>query len=272
MLKPAHNLVCPKRLGRFSVPTRRGKRSWRQDGLIHSPTGSGKRWPPSWSVAGEIGRTRIIRRHGSHSGDLDHTLRALASDTAAALPGSGRGVGRALFGSCEPETRARQRKQNGGNASILVTTPESLTLLLTHQEVLEQFKGLRGVVCDEWHELLASKRGVQTDLALSRLRNLAPNTSRVGGFCHASNVQEAAQALVGPDRPPPELVRGTAEKTIEVECLLPEKVERLAWSGHIGVRLVPLVLERIRQATSTIIFTNTRAQAEIWYRVGSGSA
>ena len=74
------------------------------------------------------------------------------------------------------------------------------------------------------------------------------------------------QALVGPNRPPPELVRGRAEKTIEVECLLPEKVERLAWSGHIGVRLVPLVLERIRQATSTIIFTNTRAQAEIWYR------
>ena len=240
-----------------------------KDGLIHSPTGSGK------TLAAIVGPLLERLADPESSEDTDPIrviwitpLRALASDTAAALREAVESLGVPFSvalrtGDTSSAEKTKQRKKL---PSILVTTPESLTLLLTHQEVLEQFKGLRAVVCDEWHELLASKRGVQTDLALSRLRNLAPKLRVWGVSATLGNVQEAAQALVGPDRPPPELVRGTAEKTIEVECLLPEKVERLAWSGHIGVRLVPLVLERIRQATSTIIFTNTRAQAEIWYR------
>ncbi|MEC7385826.1 MAG: DEAD/DEAH box helicase, partial [Planctomycetota bacterium] len=240
-----------------------------KDGLIHSPTGSGK------TLAAIIGPLLERLAEAESSQDTDPIrviwitpLRALASDTAAALREAVEALGVPFSvalrtGDTSSAEKTKQRKKL---PSILVTTPESLTLLLTHQEVLEQFKGLRAVVCDEWHELLASKRGVQTDLALSRLRNLAPNLRVWGVSATLGNVHEAAQALVGPNRPPPELVRGRAEKTIEVECLLPEKVERLAWSGHIGVRLVPLVLERIRQATSTMIFTNTRAQAEIWYR------
>ena len=240
-----------------------------KDGLIHSPTGSGK------TLAAIVGPLleRLAEAEPSEGPDPIRViwitpLRALAADTAAALREAVEGLDVPFSvalrtGDTSAAEKTKQRKKL---PSILITTPESLTLLLTHHEVLEQFKGLRAVVCDEWHELLGSKRGVQTDLGLSRLRKLAPKLRVWGVSATLGNIQEAAQALVGPDRPPPEMVRGTSEKTIEVECLLPEKVERLAWSGHIGVRLVPLVLERIRQANSTIIFTNTRAQAEIWYR------
>ena len=240
-----------------------------KDGLIHSPTGSGK------TLAAIVGPLLERLAEPESSEDTDPIrviwitpLRALASDTAAALREAVEALGVPFSvalrtGDTSSAEKTKQRKK--------------LALHFGHDsgvpDVVADPQGSAGAiqrpsrcVCDEWHELLASKRGVQTDLALSRLRNLAPKLRVWGVSATLGNVQEAAQALVGPDRPPPELVRGTAEKTIEVECLLPEKVERLAWSGHIGVRLVPLVLERIRQATSTIIFTNTRAQAEIWYR------
>ena len=250
------------------------KKAWEsflqgKDGLIHSPTGSGK------TLAAIIGP--LLERI-SEGGECDEDdpirvvwitpLRALASDTASALQEAVDAL-KVPFsvalrtGDTSASEKAKQRKRL---PSILVTTPESLTLLLTHHEVVEQFRGLRAVVCDEWHELLSSKRGVQTDLALGRLRNLAPKLRVWGISATLGNVDEAAQALAGPIRPPPELVQGTTEKTIKVECVLPDKVERLSWSGHIGVRLVPMVLERVLEARSTIIFTNTRAQAEIWYR------
>ena len=136
-----------------------------KDGLIHSPTGSGK------TLAAIVGPLLERLAESESSEDTDPIrviwitpLRALASDTAAALREAVEALGVPFSVALRTgdTTSAEKTKQRKKLPSILVTTPESLTLLLTHQEVLEQFKGLRAVVCDEWHELLASKRGVQT--------------------------------------------------------------------------------------------------------------
>jgi hypothetical protein len=122
-------------------------------------------------------------------------------------------------------------------------------------------RGLRGVVVDEWHELLGSKRGVQTELALARLRTLAPGARTWGLSATLGNTDEAARALVGvhagPARP---LVRGIAPKAIEVETLIPETIERYPWAGHIGhgaARAGHRAGSRPRGGV-TLLFTNTR--------------
>lgn len=241
-----------------------------RDGLIFSPTGTGKTFA-AWM--GPV--LERLREKGTAGVAPDPVrvvwitpLRALASDTAAALSESAAALG--LNWSVETRTgdtassiKARQRKRL---PTALVTTPESLTILLTYPETLRQLRGLRCVVCDEWHELLSTKRGVQTELALSRLRACAPALRVWGVSATLGNLPVAARALVGPDRPEPVMVRGASTKPIEIECLLPPSIERYPWAGHIGTTLLDQVVERIRAASSTLLFTNTRSQAEIWFR------
>lgn len=250
------------------------RRAWEayldgRDELIFSPTGTGK------TFAAWLGPV-LERLAEGPAGDLADPirvvwitpLRALANDTAQALQESADALGlrwtvETRTGDTASSMKARQRKRL---PTALVTTPESLTILLTYPETLQQLKGLRCVVCDEWHELLSTKRGVQAELALARLRGCAPALRVWGVSATLGNLETAARVLVGPDRIAPEMVRGSADKPIGIECLLPESVERYPWAGHIGTALVRSVVERIRVAESTLVFTNTRAQAEIWFR------
>lgn len=242
-----------------------------RDGLIFSPTGSGKTYA-AW--LGPV--LEAMRERPRHAGPDPEPirvvwitpLRALASDTARALQEAADAVG--LNWSVETRTgdtgsslKARQRRRL---PTALVTTPESLTILLTYSETLKQLRALRCVVCDEWHELLSTKRGVQAELALARLRACAPALRVWGVSATLGNLDTAARVLVGPDRPPPAMIRGRASKPIEIECLLPESIERYPWAGHIGTSLLDRVVERIHAASSTLVFTNTRSQAEIWFR------
>lgn len=253
------------------------RRAWEayldgRDGLIFSPTGTGK------TFAAWLGPVleRLAEPGSGGGGDLADPirvvwitpLRALANDTATALQESADALGlrwtvETRTGDTASSMKARQRKRL---PTALVTTPESLTILLTYPETLQQLKGLRCVVCDEWHELLSTKRGVQAELALARLRGCAPALRVWGVSATLGNLETAAQVLVGPDQVPPMMVRGSGDKPIGIECLLPESVERYPWAGHIGTALVRPVVERIRAAESTLVFTNTRAQAEIWFR------
>lgn len=244
-----------------------------RDGLIFSPTGTGKTFA-AW--LGPVLERLTEEPVGRGGGDLADPirvvwitpLRALANDTAMALQESADALGlrwtvETRTGDTASSMKARQRKRL---PTALVTTPESLTILLTYPETLQQLKGLRCVVCDEWHELLSTKRGVQAELALARLRGCAPALRVWGVSATLGNLETAAQVLVGRDRVPPMMVRGSGDKPIGIECLLPESVERYPWAGHIGTALVRPVVERIRGAESTLVFTNTRAQAEIWFR------
>jgi ATP-dependent Lhr-like helicase len=107
---------------------------------------------------------------------------------------------------------------------------------------------------------------VQAELALARLRAAAPDLRVWGISATLGNLDTAARTLVGPSRPDPAMIRGRDTKPIAIECLLPDSIERYPWAGHIGTTLVPQVVERVQAAASTLVFTNTRSQAEIWFR------
>jgi ATP-dependent Lhr-like helicase len=167
-------------------------------------------------------------------------------------------------GDSRASIKAKQLKQL---PTALITTPESLCLLLTHAPLQTQLSALEGVIVDEWHELLGSKRGIQVELALARLRKLNPSLRIWGLSATLGNLTEAGQALVGckPIKPC-RIIHGTIRKRLRIESLIPERIERFPWSGHIGARMVPQVSKEIEQVKSALVFANTRSQTEIWYQ------
>ena len=168
-------------------------------------------------------------------------------------------------GDTSTKERNAQKKQM---PDALIITPESLHLLFTQKNSSEIFKNLHTVVVDEWHELMGSKRGTQTELALARLRNLNPELQTWGISATIGNLDEAMQVLLGMRKSAeePVIIKAKNEKKITVESILPEKVETLPWYGYMGVRLVDKVVEVVNRSNTTLLFTNTRAQSEIWYR------
>jgi len=165
-------------------------------------------------------------------------------------------------GDTSSTAKQRQRKQL---PAAMVTTPESLSVLLSYPESAAQLRSLRCVVVDEWHELLGTKRGTQTELALARLRTLAPELRVWGISATLGNLEQARDVLL-PHSPAAPIITAHERKEILVETLLPPTLERFPWAGHIGLKLLPEVLDRIRAAATTLLFTNTRAQAEIWFQ------
>ena len=167
------------------------------------------------------------------------------------------------------DTSTRERaKQKEKPPDLLITTPESLHLLLTQKDYAEGFKNLRAVVVDEWHELLGSKRGVQMELALSRLKGLLPALKVWGISATLGNMEQAMEVLLGATyaRDRVMFIRSDIRKAIEIASILPDEVERMPWAGHLGIQLLEKIIPIIQRSTSTLIFTNTRSFAEIWYQ------
>ena len=198
-------------------------------------------------------------------------LRALASDTVESLAAAIEQLGipwqvEKRTGDTDPSVRNRQRKTF---PEVLVTTPESLTLMLSWPDSLNRFASLRTIVVDEWHELMGSKRGVQTELALARIRRKCPHVRTWGLSATIGNLDEALETLCGPNcigKDSTQLIRGDLEKRIEIESVIPENIERFPWAGHLGVRLASPVADLIENSNSSLVFTNTRSQTEFWYR------
>ncbi|WOO42194.1 ligase-associated DNA damage response DEXH box helicase [Rubellicoccus peritrichatus] len=236
-----------------------------KSGLIHAPTGIGKTYA---AVGGPV----IQALNGKLQSGLQvlwiTPLRALANDTADAISRMLEGVGlnwtvEIRHGDVSSSTRQRQKRRL---PELLVTTPESLTVLLSYEDASEKFSRVNCVICDEWHELLGTKRGIQTELALSRLQAINPELCRWGLSATIGNVEEALEVLTGAAINESILIEGKCEKQIEIETLLPETIEKFPWAGHLGIRLLPEVIQRIRSARTSLVFTNTRAQCEIWYQ------
>lgn len=164
-------------------------------------------------------------------------------------------------GDTSASVRAKQKQRL---PEVLITTPESLSLLLTRDEAPAAFAGLMGVIVDEWHELLASKRGTQVELALARLRRFAPSLRTWAMSATIANIDDAANAVVGTHRPST-LVRGEMERPTTIDAILPRNERSLPWCGHLGLSMVPAVLEELDPRVPTILFTNTRSQAERWF-------
>lgn len=164
-------------------------------------------------------------------------------------------------GDTSASVRQRQRKRP---PHALVTTPESLSILLSSADTHAQLRGVRLVVADEWHELIGTKRGVQLELGLAHLRALNPGLRTWGLSATLPNIDEALEALLGPGHRG-RVVRAMRRKTIVVDSIAPRDVARFPWAGHLGMQLLPDILRAIDDARTTLLFTNTRSQAEIWY-------
>jgi ATP-dependent helicase Lhr and Lhr-like helicase len=255
-----------------------------ESGLIHAATGTGKtyaawlgpliEWLDERGVSGDApAGTRGVREPRHAAAPRLRVLwitplRALAADTAAALraPIDDLDLPWTLetrTGDTSASVRARQRRQL---PTALITTPESLSLLLSQPEAPALFADLRAVVVDEWHELLASKRGVQTELALARLRHWRPHLRTWGLSATMGNLEVALRALVGTASPRSRLVRGLVPKTLAVDSLIPPRIDRFPWAGHLGLSMVEPVADAVSEGRSALVFTNTRAQSEIWYQ------
>lgn len=244
-------------------------------GLIHATTGTGKTLA-AWlgPVAEALAETE--QRPTATGNDALRVLwitplRALAVDTLHALQEPLKAL--SLNWSVESRTgdtsAATRRKQQNRLPTTLVTTPESLSLLLTRSDAREQFRNLRAVICDEWHELLATKRGVQVELALARLRRWRPALRTWALSATLGNLPEALAVIAPPQTrlpaAPAVMIQGASRKQIVVDSLIPERIERFPWAGHMGLNQLPDVLAAVDQAASTLIFTNTRSQTEAWY-------
>jgi len=236
-------------------------------GLIHASTGTGKTYAAFLGPVLEA----LAEAPAAHPPPLRvlwiTPLRALSGDTALSLEaplaplGLNWDVG-SRTGDTTSTARARQKKRL---PTVLVTTPESLSLFLTHADAHEKFAGLRCVVVDEWHELLGSKRGVLTELALARLRTFNPELRVWGLSATLGNLDEALASLIGVGRSG-RIIRGKIPKAVEIASVILPRVERFPWAGHLGLSLLPQVVETVERGRSALVFTNTRSHTEIWYR------
>lgn len=246
-------------------------------GLLNAPTGSGKTFAMFLPfIADYINKHPNDYRTRKNNG-LQllwiTPLRALTNDIRKAmqtvvddldLPWK--------VGSRTGDTSAKEKQElRKRQPEILLTTPESLHLMIAQKEYPKLFENLQAIVIDEWHELLGSKRGVQIELALSRLKNLKypePSALKIWGISATiGNLEQAADVLLGNDFDPGNvrLIRAKQDKKIIIESVIPENIEEFSWAGHLGIKLLPQVMEIVAKSKTTLIFTNTRSQSEIWY-------
>ncbi|MDY2588219.1 ligase-associated DNA damage response DEXH box helicase [Winogradskyella aquimaris] len=196
-------------------------------------------------------------------------LRSLAKDLAKAMTEAVEDIG--LDWSVQVRNgdtpTAIRRKQERLMPDVLLTTPETMHLLFSQKKNSKWFKGVKCVAIDEWHELLGNKRGVLTELALSQLRQYAPKLRIWGITATIGNLDEAKQVLL----PYPNLkitqVTAKHKKKLDIISVLPDEIEVLPWAGHLGAKMADKILPIIAAHTTTLIFTNTRGQAELWYQV-----
>ncbi len=243
-----------------------------ESGLLVTPTGSGKTLAAFGGTLIEgLQEPPTPRKRGDSTPRLRllwvTPLRALATDTAQALqkPIDALGLPWTVAKRTGDASSRDRRLAREGKAEVLVITPESLALLLSYPETAALLGGLRGVVVDEWHELLGNKRGVLLQLTLARIRALAPAAVTWGLSATLGNLEEARDVLL-PHRPGAPLVRNARRRAMTLKTLLPEAGERFAWAGHLGLSQLERVMQLIAGTRSAILFTNTRAQAELWHR------
>ncbi|UTW62021.1 ligase-associated DNA damage response DEXH box helicase [bacterium SCSIO 12741] len=245
-------------------------------GLVNAPTGSGKTYSLALPILEEF-----IHNHPEAQGkkwEKRPGLQAIWITPIRALTKEIEGaVSRAVqeldldwrvairSGDTSQKEKADQKKQM---PEFLITTPESIHILLAQKGYARHFKNLKAVVVDEWHDLLGTKRGVLVELLLSRLRGLNPALKTWGISATIGNLDQSLEVLLGKAFDPEKhhIIQSRIKKKIVVETLMPDEIEEFPWSGHIGIRLLKKVIPIIRKSKSTLIFTNTRSMAEIWYQ------
>jgi ATP-dependent Lhr-like helicase len=262
-----------------------------KSGLVNAPTGSGKTYSLLVPIIIEY-----LQQQGNSKNRKPAGLQAIWITPIRALSKEIELSANRLIKELEipwtvgvrsGDTSVKERtKQKTKPPQFLITTPESLHLLLAQKGYAEFFKNLKVIVADEWHELMGSKRGVQVELALSRLKTIAPQLKVWGISATIGNMDQAVEVLLGnksivnspqsiavqpamdyrlwTDRI--EIIRSTIKKEIEILSVFPDQLEKMPWAGHLGIHLLDQVIEIVKKSASTLIFTNTRSFAEIWYQ------
>ncbi|MDB5286895.1 MAG: ligase-associated box helicase [Mucilaginibacter sp.] len=262
-------------------------------GLLNAPTGSGKTFalflPFLADYINKYPDTYTTQKNNGLLMLWITPLRALTNDIRKAMQEvcDELGIPWRIMTRTGDTSAAEKAALKKKLPEVLLTTPESLHLMLAQKEYPKVFEGLQVVVCDEWHELLGTKRGVQVELGLSKLkvlgskfkvednnreRDFQPSTFNLqlkiwGISATIGNLEQAAEVLLGNDFPPEQIkmVRANIDKKLVIQSIIPENIENYSWAGHIGVQLLPQVMEIVKKSRTTLIFTNTRSQAEIWY-------
>ncbi|MEY2923904.1 MAG: hypothetical protein RLZZ337_444 [Bacteroidota bacterium] len=237
-------------------------------GLLNAPTGSGK------TFALGVPAMLADKLKGDYKSGLKvlwiTPLKALSVDIANALQEAADELdtGWKVERRSGDISAAKKANQLKNSPDCLITTPESLHIMLARKGYATYFKYLDAVIVDEWHELLSSKRGVQVELGLSRLKALCPWLKIWGISATIGNMQEAVEVLMGNEKTLSNttIVKADIKKKLRIKTILPTQMEDMPWAGHLGVRLLKKVLPIIEKNESTLIFTNTRSQAEIWYQ------
>ncbi len=259
-----------------------------ESGLVNAPTGCGKTFSVFLGAVIQFINTAPVHKKIIPRGlqlIWVTPLRALAKD-----------IGRAMEEAIEEldipwkvgirngdtpmAERARQKKQM---PEVLIITPESLHLLLAQKGYTETFQSLKIIAIDEWHELLGSKRGVQVELAISRIAGVrrsmlevkqetsstqhpTSNISVWGISATIGNLDEAREVLMSSLQKEGVIVKANMGKRIEVESIFPDEIEKYPWAGHLGIKLAHKLIPIIEQSRTTLIFINTRGMSETWYQ------
>ncbi|GEN74560.1 ligase-associated DNA damage response DEXH box helicase [Chryseobacterium hagamense] len=236
-------------------------------GMVVAPTGFGKTYSVFLALISDF--LNHPDKYGKGLKMIWITpLRSLSKDIAKAMQeaideiGLDWAVG-VRNGDTDPKVRQQQVKNM---PDILVATPESLHLLLGQKNHQQFFTNLQVIVIDEWHELLGSKRGVMIELGISRLRIYIPKMKIWGITATIGNLDEAMEVLIPYDIKKTKIT-AKEKKKIDILSVFPDEVEILPWAGHLGHKLADKVVPIILNSNSTIVFTNTRSQSEMWYQL-----
>jgi len=237
-------------------------------GLVNAPTGSGKTYSLLIPILLESNPGK--QKSTGPTAIWITPIRALAKEIEFSANRAKEGLDSSWrIGVRSGDTSTKERaRQKESPPNFLITTPESLHLLISQKGYAGYFANLKTIVVDEWHELLGSKRGVLMELALSRLKIISPQLKIWGISATIGNMEQSLEILLGNNMAPEKVkvVKANIEKKVELISIFPDEVERLPWSGHLGIALLDKVIPIVKQSNSTLIFTNTRSFAEIWYQ------
>ncbi len=243
-----------------------------KSGLLNAPTGSGKTFAIWFGVLLNYIQNNPSDWQKSRKNGIQiiwvTPLRALAQDLQKAMQEACDGLGlpwtvAVRNGDTDAKTRASFKRNP---PECLITTPETLHILLSQKETEPLFENLRCVVVDEWHELVGNKRGVQVQLALAYLQTKCRHSfMRWAISATLGNLEQAAKTLLGNELPL-HILKAKVQKEIRITSLFPAEIEKYPWSGHLGIRMIDQVIQTIEEGKSVLVFTNTRSQTEMWYQ------
>lgn len=236
-------------------------------GIVIAPTGFGKTYSVFLAVI-----IHFLNHPEKYNKGLKllwvTPLRSLAKDLAKAMQEAIDEIGLDwTVGVRNGDTDVKIRQQQTKNMpDILLVTPESLHLLLAQKNNSRFFNNLQCIAVDEWHELLSTKRGVMTELAIAYLRKTQKKLKIWGITATIGNLDEALEVLIPYSIKKTKVIAKEKKKT-EIISVFPDEVEILPWAGHLGAKMAEKVVPIILNSKSTIIFTNTRSQSEMWYQL-----